>query len=374
MKRRIFGIVLALAIFATVLPGATSPPAQAASSGAALTAAYKAYYDVLKAMVDKYGIGVTPDPNLQNYNTIYEQWIVNSEKGAYAGQGVFRAELVYFGDSVLPLLLYVYDTGYGPSRYVCLAEVYGYSSSGAEKLYSGIIGGDSGEIAACVATDRNGVLYMHDGYYGGYGYVDDDVYIPEVRNYYTVRNGKWSEVPASGIVVSSTRQLDYAPNTVNAVLTQLLSSQAAPQPAALDATPSAWSLNVNGGKMRGTDMYSIGGNNYLKIRDIAALLNGTAKQFNISVDGRNVNLISGAAYVARGDEMTPNPNAEKTKTSESTYNFTLDGKSIELTAYMIAGSNYIRIRDVLRLFNVYVGYNSSLREFYIDTTKAYVDN
>jgi len=373
MKRKILGIVLALTIFVAILPLATASVAQAEPSGTTLAAVYKAYYDVLKAAVDKYGIGAVPDPNTLDYNVIYEQWIKKAESGVYAGQGVFRAELIYLGDSAIPQLLYVYDTGYGPGRYVSNAEVYGYSA-GAELLYSGIIGGDSDEIAACVVTDSKGVLYIHDGYYGGYDYMDEDVYHPGVENYYTVRNGKWIEVPASEVDVSSTRQLDYSPGTCNAVLAQLLTLQPAPPPAPLDATPSAWSLNVNGGTLRGTDMYSIGGNNYLKIRDVAALLNGTTKQFNISVDGRVVNLISGSAYDTRGDEMTPNPNAVNTKTSETTFSFTLDGKPIELTAYLIAGSNYIRIRDVLRLFDVFVGYNSNLREFYIDTTKAYEDN
>jgi hypothetical protein len=372
MKRKILGIVFALAIIVTILPLTTAPIAQAAPSGTTLAAVYKAYYDVLKAAVDTYGIGAQPDPNTLEDDVVFEQWIKKMESGVYAGQGVFRAELIYLGDSALPQLLYVYDTANGPSRYVCSAEVYGYST-GAELLYAGIIGGDSDEIAACVVTDRNGVSYIHDGYYGG-NYVDENVYFPEVKNYYTIRNGQWLEVPASEIDISSTRQLEYSPDTVSAVLAQLHSLQSTPPSTPQDATPSAWSLNVNGGTLRGTDMYSISGNNYLKIRDIAALLNGTVKQFNISVEDRTVNLISGAAYDARGDEMTPNPNAVKTKTSETTFSFTLDGKPIELTAYMIAGSNYIRIRDILRLFDVFVGYNSSLREFYIDTTKAYEDN
>ena len=372
MKRRVIGIALALAVVVMVLPPAATT-AQAAPYGPTTASAYEAYYDVLEAAVDKYGIGVEPDPNILGFDVAYEQWSEKMESGGYPGQGVFRAELIRFGNSDLPLLLLIYDTGYGPGRYVSVVEVYCYTSS-AELLYSGIIGGDSGEIPVCVVTDRNGEQYIHDGYYGGYDYVDEDIYHPAVENYYTFSNGKSVKVPASEIDVVDTRQLEYAPGTINAIMAHLRPSQSAPATTPQDATPSAWSLNVNGGALRGTDMYGIGGNNYLKIRDIAALLSGTAKQFNITVDGRTVDLISGAAYETRGDEMTPNPNAVKTTTSETTFSFTLDGKPIELTAYMIAGSNYIRIRDILRLFDVYVGYDSGLREFYIDTTKSYEDN
>ena len=72
--------------------------------------------------------------------------------------------------------------------------------------------------------------------------------------------------------------------------------------------------------------------------------------------------------------MTLNPNAAKTTTAPTTFSFTLDGQPIMLTAYMIAGSNYVRLRDVLQLFDVNVGFDPDLREIYIDTTKAYADS
>ena len=147
-----------------------------------------------------------------------------------------------------------------------------------------------------------------------------------------------------------------------------------PDPDVFTATPSPWKLNVNGGPMMETDMYSINGNNYLKIRDIAYLLNGTDKQFDIDVDGIYVFLLSGHAYRARGDEMTPNPHATETTTSATMNHFSLDGEILNLTAYMIAGSNYVKLRDVLELFNVYVGYDVPLREFYINTARAYENN
>lgn len=205
-------------------PETSQPPVTTSSptpSGEALAAAYSAYYNALIEAVNEYGIGVDEDPNNQGYDAIFEQWLENAERGVYPGQGVYYAQLVCFGDSTLPQLLYVYDTGYGPGRYVCLAMVIGAGSGGAELYYTGIIGGDSGEIASCFATDRNGVLYIHDGYYGGYVYDDDDNYYPTVENYYTIRNGSWVEVPANEIDIIGKTDFEYSPGTVRAVLAEL---------------------------------------------------------------------------------------------------------------------------------------------------------
>ena len=361
VKRRILGITLALAIIAAILPLTATPIAQAAPSKTTLNAAYKAYYDVLRTAIKE---------------AEESDW-VDMIVGGDRSYEIAGAKLFDFDNDGLPELLFY--TQFNGSHDDNDCAIYGYSAG--VQLY-GVYGNNSsldGYTSFRIVTDRNGVSYLH---YAGVtlnhtvdnnGNIIDTEEADREDSYFTVKGGKWVEVPEKGIDIVKEQDLSWlkTSSTVGATLAELQSLQPPPPQ---DATPSAWSLNVNGGALRGTDMYSIGGNNYLKIRDIAALLNGTEKQFNISVDGTTVNLISGAVYVARGDEMTPNPNATKTMTSETTYSFTLDGKQIELTAYMIAGSNYIRIRDILHLFDVFVGYNSSLREFYIDTSKKYEDN
>ena len=371
MTRRILVSILTLALIFAALP---ITPAQAATSGQILADAYEAYYEVIMEAVDAYGIAPSEDPN-EDFDYAFELWIEKASAGEYSGQGVYYAELIYFGDSVIPQLLFIYDGGYGPGRYVCSAYVFGYSSAGLD-LYSAdgdfgssyLIGGDSPYGIIRIATDQSGVQYLVESI-GWYDPEEDES--GGYDTYHTVKNGKWVVVPETEIDIVSMRDIGYAPDTVHKVIAELKSLKA---PVQQDALPSAWKLNVNGGALRGTDMYNILGSNYLKIRDIASLLDGTEKQFNITVDGRTVNLIPGVAYEARGDEMTPNPNAVKTTTAQTTFSFTLDGKPIELTAYLIAGSNYVRIRDVLKLFDVFVDYNAALREFYIDTSKGYVDN
>ena len=146
--------------------------------------------------------------------------------------------------------------------------------------------------------------------------------------------------------------------------------------ASYEASPSAWGIVVDDGDTLETDMYSINGFNFLKIRDVAALLDGSDKQFNIDFDADTgtISLIYGQAYAARGDELTTAPNAVDTTTSISKNVFTVDDDIIFFEAYFIADSNYVRLRDVLALLDVFVDYDESLRIFYIVTTEAYVVN
>ena len=59
------------------------------------------------------------------------------------------------------------------------------------------------------------------------------------------------------------------------------------------------------GKEIAFDAYNINDNNYFKLRDIAFVLSGTAKQFNVDWDdeANAISLTSGASYNAVGGEM-----------------------------------------------------------------------
>ena len=143
-------------------------------------------------------------------------------------------------------------------------------------------------------------------------------------------------------------------------------------PAGQTATPSAWTVSVDGGAAIACDAYSIGGNNYFKFRDLAMMLNGTDKQFDFEVGAAIINLLSGNAYTPVGGELAPGDGQSRT-TAPSRYHFALDGKAVELTAYVMGGNNYVRLRDVLRLLDVGVGFDTAKREIYLDTLKPYAD-
>ena len=139
------------------------------------------------------------------------------------------------------------------------------------------------------------------------------------------------------------------------------------------AMPSSATVLVDG-KNTTFDAYSIGGNNYFKLRDIAYVLNGSAKQFAVGWDSANnaISLSSGKRYTEVGGEMTgkgadtitPNP------TSSRIY---LNNKEVTLTAYNIDGNNYFKLRDIGKTLNFGIDWNAEKRTIAIDTNSRYYD-
>lgn len=140
---------------------------------------------------------------------------------------------------------------------------------------------------------------------------------------------------------------------------------------ALTATPTASTVLVNGAAVP-FDAYNIGGSNYFKLRDLASVLNGTAKQFEVSWDaGANaISLISGQPYTAVGGEMTPGTGTVQTPVPTSS-KILLNGTEIALEAYNIGGNNYFKLRDIGSAFNFGVDWDGAANTVIIDTSKKY---
>ena len=141
------------------------------------------------------------------------------------------------------------------------------------------------------------------------------------------------------------------------------------QPAAETiASPTNDKLEVNGAAQDPT-VYKIGGSNYFKIRDVAAVLNGTEKQFAVGYSGGKVTVTSGQPYEATGKELAGAPAAAK-EASPSKDAIVIDGVETGLTVYKIGGSNYFKLRDLGKALNFYVGWEAG-RGVYIETGKPY---
>lgn len=71
-------------------------------------------------------------------------------------------------------------------------------------------------------------------------------------------------------------------------------------------TPTAQRVSVNGGSTQTLYAYNSNGFNYIRIRDLAMLLNGTEKQFDVEYDesAYTVNIITNKPYSSDGTEMT----------------------------------------------------------------------
>ena len=139
----------------------------------------------------------------------------------------------------------------------------------------------------------------------------------------------------------------------------------------ITARPTSSTVLVNGQNVA-FDAYNINDNNYFKLRDLAYILNGTAKQFGVSWDSVNnaISLTSGASYTMVGGEMQGKGYGDKGAilTNSKIY---IDGTEVTLTAYNIDGNNYFKLRDVGAAFNFGVEWDGVRSTIIIDTSKPY---
>ena len=162
------------AVFATESNNGASVMFAAQTTEALLLNAYRSYYDTLLMAIDEYGIGRSLVA-LEDY----------AEYAFEAPTGVYYAELIDFGNTGLPALLYIYDDGTMFSfMFGSHCNVYGYNNR-LESWFAGDIGSEGGYGSyISIETGRNGLKYMnHQEYHMG----DERI----VETYYTVENREW---------------------------------------------------------------------------------------------------------------------------------------------------------------------------------------
>ena len=139
----------------------------------------------------------------------------------------------------------------------------------------------------------------------------------------------------------------------------------------LTAAPTASSVLVNG-EATFFEAYNINEFNYFKLRDLANVLSGTPKQFEVGWDNTNnsIALTSGKAYTTVGGEMSAKISGMKTATP-TTSRIILDGNEVTFTAYNIDGNNYFKLRDIGEAFNFGVDWDGNRNTVIIDTSKVY---
>ncbi len=142
-------------------------------------------------------------------------------------------------------------------------------------------------------------------------------------------------------------------------------------PATVSAEPTSAKVIVNQ-ELIGFEAYNIGGNNYFKLRDIAKVVIGSEKQFEVTWDNdkKAINLISNMPYTAVGGEMS----LGEGKIKEATLNTSTiykDGVVIQLTAYTINANNFFKLRDLTQAFNIGVTWDGATQTVGIDTKLDY---
>jgi len=121
--------------------------------------------------------------------------------------------------------------------------------------------------------------------------------------------------------------------------------------------------------------YNIGGSNYFKLRDLAYVLSGTAKQFEVSWDAINnsICLTTNKAYTSVGGEMATG-NKENTNAILTTSKVYIDGSVASLAVYSINNNNYFKLRDIGQALNFGVTWDEKTSTIGIDTATIYIGN
>lgn len=161
-----------------------------------------------------------------------------------------------------------------------------------------------------------------------------------------LRLGEWSGL------------LDRVESHISAVPKNLTSSGRAsgqtPAPAPtptniVTATPTNTKFMLNGAEAA-LPAYSIDGNNYVKLRDVGALLK---TRFDVRWEDGKAKLYNHAAYTKTSGELAAIGKDSKSATLSTTdFVWGDTGAAVTgLTAYTIGGNNYIKLRDIAKLFD-----------------------
>ena len=123
------------------------------------------------------------------------------------------------------------------------------------------------------------------------------------------------------------------------------------------------------------DAYAIGGNIYLKLRDLAMALKESSKPFEVRWDGaRNaISLISGQPYTPAGGELAATEGRKAAPAAPNRSKIYADGREVGLVAYTIGGNNYFRLRDIARTFDIGVTWDAAAKTVGLDTTSPYAE-
>lgn len=129
------------------------------------------------------------------------------------------------------------------------------------------------------------------------------------------------------------------------------------------------------GRKFNTVAYNIDDNNYFKLRDIAEILDGTIKTFDIKYDGatNSIDMLSFYDYTAVGGELTLGDGVTRTAYSSSAF-LTLDGVPIKATCYNIENNNYYKLRDITNALDCRVEWDAKTQIIWVIPARTAFDD
>ncbi len=123
---------------------------------------------------------------------------------------------------------------------------------------------------------------------------------------------------------------------------------------------TAQKLTVNG-ETKTAEIYNINGNNYFKLRDMAALLTGTGSRFSVDYDkeSRTVIIRTGEAYNQQPGDLEPGEDRSASAV-RSNQSIRIDGVTVsDLTAYNLGGNNFFKLTELGEKLGFSVEYDAA---------------
>lgn len=217
---------------------------------------------------------------------------------------------------------------------------------------------------------------------------DFEDYIDELTGAYTHQPGAGYTLTEPGYYLVSHSTGGLAPSSVIVRVNGTIAEK--PQTPVTPVTPSTPGAAVTASQNRAPvlvngktvlfDAYTIrepgetNGYTYFKLRDIAAALSGTSKQYEVVYDKASgaVLLLSGMPYTLAGGELTAGAAGDQTATPSASPLYK-DGLPVGLTAYTIRQNNYFKLRDLGQLFDFSVSWDNDAMCIVIDTNLGYTE-
>mgnify|MGYP004640431397 FL=1 len=124
-----------------------------------------------------------------------------------------------------------------------------------------------------------------------------------------------------------------------------------------------------------TVAYNIDDNNYFKLRDIAKILDGTIKTFDVKYDAatNSIDMLSFYDYTSVGGELKPGDGVQRKALSSSVF-LTLDGVPIKATCFNIEGNNYFKLRDITDALDCRVEWDNSTKMIWVIPARTAYDD
>ncbi|MDO4552260.1 MAG: hypothetical protein Q4C22_01870 [Bacillota bacterium] len=126
------------------------------------------------------------------------------------------------------------------------------------------------------------------------------------------------------------------------------------------ATASPQNITYNGNPVS-MEVYNIDGNNYFKLRDVAALMDGTGSGFSLGYDAnvRTMYAVKGESYEAVGGELALPEESKAASCTASVWTLYVDGELVSCRVYNIGGNNFFKLRDLGTALSFDVSYDES---------------